>query len=115
MTQQQASDLESATIRAHKRGIVILAHGRRRTDGVRIFLTNSGSLSDGTHFVTLVGNRLTCDCAARTYCVHRAIVRQRLLAEYQAAQLALATRPTAKAGPEQAAPRTDNRPFSIFK
>ena len=119
MTQQQASDLERALLRAHRRGIHILGSGRRKPDGVRVFLTNSGSCSDGTHFVTLVGQRLTCDCAARVVCVHRAVVHQRLLDERKRANTPVAgasSQPMShKAGPEHAAPRRSEAPFSVWK
>jgi hypothetical protein len=122
MTQQQLSDLDRALLRANRRGILILATGTRKPDGARIYLTNSGSLEDGTHWVIVSGNRLTCDCASRVICVHKAIVHARLVSEHAAALVVQAAKQRdiqaangTKAGPEHAAPRTDNRAFSIFK
>jgi hypothetical protein len=110
MTQQQLSDLERAYQRAQRRGIVILARGIRRADGSRLYLTNSGSHADGTHIIVITGGRLTCDCPATGICVHRATVHARLVEEHAAA-----TQATVKAGHAQAARRTDNRAFSIWK
>jgi hypothetical protein len=86
MTDDQQSALERAYARATRRGIVILARGTRKLDGARIFLTNSGSTRDGTHCVTLTGSRLTCDCAARVICCHRAVVHARLAGERAVAE-----------------------------
>lgn len=90
MTAIERSDLDRAILRAQGAGIVILARGSRKVDGARIWGVTSKTTHDGRlHQVTLINNRLVCDCAGAQhgrYCQHRAVVHQALVAASQASR-----------------------------
>lgn len=86
MTSAQQSDLERAIERATSDGIMVLAQGRRKRDGARLFWTNSHSHLNGGHIVVWVRNRLVCNCRARQVCKHRAPVHMYLVNQAARAQ-----------------------------
>lgn len=87
MTQAQKTELEKAIERAHRRGIIILARGTRKSDGARVFGVTSQRDPNYLHVVVVLSGRLACDCPARVICTHRAIVYEALTVERDAAQI----------------------------
>lgn len=89
MTQTQRSDLDKAIARAQKYGLVILARGTRKSDGARVWgVTSHSRPGYHLHQVVQIGQRLECDCAARVYCSHKAVVHLDLAAEHAAVKAA---------------------------
>lgn len=82
----QQNDLDRAIERATTDGIIVLAQGRRKRDGARLFWTNSHSHPNGGHIVVWVRNRLICNCPARQVCKHRAAVHMHLVNRAAGAQ-----------------------------
>lgn len=75
---------ERALFRAREAGLEVMARGRRKADGARIFAVNSTSSPDRWRVVVVAGDHLECDCPAGKHgrmCVHRAIARAELLKE----------------------------------
>lgn len=90
MTQTQRSELERAIERAHKYGLFIAARGTRKVDGARVWGVTSHSKQHSyeLHQVVQIGQRLECDCAARVYCSHKALVHEDLMREHAASTAA---------------------------
>jgi len=110
----------AAAERAAKKGILVIAHGARKADGVEYYVTNSASASDGGHTVT-VTDHLECDCPARVICTHKAVVRAKLLERSAAKVAAMRDERLAQAQAEARAREAaipayrNNKAFSLFK
>ena len=122
MTQTQRAALDAALARAERDGIRVMGQGTRKSDGARVFAVSSASQPGRWHLVVIEAGRLHCDCPARSYCKHRAVVHARLSAEHEASQreaerqhakrLAAAERERAR---DAAILYRNNRPFSIWR
>lgn len=119
------SELDRAIERATTDGITVLAQGRRKRDGARLYWTNSHSHPDGGHIVVWVRNRLVCNCQARQVCKHRAAVHMHLVnqaaraqARAEAIEAALrreTSAPRGNATADSPKPLDDTRPIGIWK
>ncbi len=70
---------ERAFARAKAQGVHVTAQGRRRDDGARVLVVNSGSEANKYYPVAIAGRTLVCGCAAGRegrYCKHRAAARR---------------------------------------
>lgn len=135
MTVREANELERAIERATREGVEVVAQGRRKDNGQRVFCVPSQSHPGLWHLVTLTrGRYLACDCEAakhnpNTICVHRAATHMHLTVEADrrrehAREVEIALR--LEAGriegahlrgqdPDAPLPIADNRPIGIWK
>ena len=81
MTAAQRTELDKAIDRACKAGLEVVAKGYRKADGAKIYAVPSQSEANRWHIVTLLGNRLLCDCQSRVVCAHRGAVHMELVVE----------------------------------
>lgn len=89
MTQTQAEAIARALHRAHARGLEVVGKGTRKSDGATVYAVPSSSQPGRWHLVAVTGSRLVCDCQAGQrglMCQHRALVRERIIAERVALQ-----------------------------
>ncbi len=106
MTVKQATELEQAIERAAKHNIEVTGRGFRKSDHAVIYTTNSATEANRWHIVTVVGNRLVCDCPSRKICTHRAAVHIELVVaaakrEARAAEITAALEAEANAAAAQ--------------
>jgi hypothetical protein len=89
MTDEQRATLERMIDRAGTLGLEVVAHGRRKVDGARIYCVPSTREPNRWHVVVRFGSHLVCDCQAAQYnriCVHRAATYVHLFNEAQRRQ-----------------------------
>jgi hypothetical protein len=118
--QPSEADMARARTRAYAAGIRVAARGTRRSDGARVILTTSSEGAARLHCVAVTERALECDCKAGQhgrYCMHRAVVRDHLVAERAELNRKLRARParvTTAAERDTAPLYRSNKPFSIF-
>lgn len=81
MTRAQRTELDRAVEKACKAGLEVMGTGHRKSDGAKIFAVPSQSQPNRFHIVTLVGNRLICDCRSRVICCHRGAVHMEMVVQ----------------------------------
>jgi hypothetical protein len=84
MTQSQ---FDRALARATVEGLRIIGRGTIKATGQKFYAVSS-STGDGCYVVIIAGQALVCNCPARGYCKHRALVRHTVMSEAAAAQAA---------------------------
>jgi hypothetical protein len=80
MTAAQVAMVQRALDRATREGVRVIGSGTRH-DGRRVYAVSSASEPNRAYVVTVLENRLACECAAAKdgrYCKHRAVAHARL-------------------------------------
>jgi hypothetical protein len=111
MTDTQRGQLERATQRAQKAGLMVVGIGKSKTDGRTVYAVPS-SVPNKLHLVWEQDGSLRCTCVGCAHgyiCLHRAVVHQFLLEGLQAAEKAMAVKR------QKSTLARDNKPVSIFK
>ena len=88
MTNEQTNDYQRFLAIAAKEAIKIIGKGHVKATGQACYSVSS-SKGKSAYIVTVAGAALVCECKAKGYCKHRALVRhEMILAADKARQLA---------------------------
>jgi hypothetical protein len=88
MTNEQTNDYQRFLAIAAKEAIKIIGKGHVKATGQACYSVSS-SKGKSAYIVTVAGASLVCECKAKGYCKHRALVRhEMILAADKARQLA---------------------------